>query len=69
MYSNPPLHGAGIANAILGNEGLYREWEGEVEGMAERIISMRERLYELLTNELKTPGDWGHIKSQIGMFS
>jgi aspartate aminotransferase, mitochondrial len=69
MYSNPPLHGAGIANAILGNEGLYREWEGEVKGMAERIISMRERLYELLTNELKTPGDWGHIKSQIGMFS
>jgi aspartate/tyrosine/aromatic aminotransferase len=36
--------------------------------MAERIIEMREVLYEKLTNELKTPGDWSHIKSQIGMF-
>jgi aspartate aminotransferase len=68
MYSNPPLHGARIANAILGNEALYGEWEGEVKGMAERIISMREKLYEMLTHDLKTPGEWGHIKSQIGMF-
>jgi aspartate aminotransferase len=69
MYSNPPLHGARIASTILGNEALYKEWEGEVEGMAGRIISMREKLFGLLTHDLKTPGDWGHIKSQIGMFS
>jgi aspartate aminotransferase len=36
--------------------------------MAERIIEMRNVLHEKLTNELKTPGDWSHIKSQIGMF-
>ena len=36
--------------------------------MADRIISMREELYNALTNELKTPGEWGHVKSQIGMF-
>jgi aspartate aminotransferase len=36
--------------------------------MAERIISMRERLYNELTATHKTPGEWGHIKSQIGMF-
>jgi aspartate aminotransferase len=36
--------------------------------MAERIIEMRSVLYDKLTNELKTPGDWSHIKSQIGMF-
>jgi aspartate aminotransferase len=36
--------------------------------MADRIISMREKLYNALV-ELKTPGEWGHIKSQIGMFS
>ncbi|KAH7915815.1 pyridoxal phosphate-dependent transferase [Hygrophoropsis aurantiaca] len=69
MYSNPPLHGAHIANTILSNTELYQEWEGEVKGMANRIISMRERLYELLTNGYQTPGEWGHIKSQIGMFS
>jgi len=69
MYSNPPLHGARIANTILANENLYKEWEGEVEGMANRIISMREKLYDLLSKTHNTPGEWGHIKSQIGMFS
>ncbi|TFY78785.1 hypothetical protein EWM64_g5223 [Hericium alpestre] len=69
MYSNPPLHGARIANTILATPELYGEWEGEVKGMAERIISMRERLYDALSSTHKTPGEWGHIKSQIGMFS
>lgn len=69
MYSNPPMHGAQIASTILGNEALYSEWEGEVKGMAERIIDMRTKLYNMLTNDLKTPGTWDHVKSQIGMFS
>ncbi|KAH8102614.1 PLP-dependent transferase [Cristinia sonorae] len=68
MYSNPPLHGARIASTILGTPELYSQWEGEVKGMAERIISMRDRLYDNLVAQ-KTPGDWSHIKSQIGMFS
>lgn len=68
MYSNPPLHGARIASTILTNFELYSEWEAEVKGMAERIISMRARLYDNLVS-LNTPGEWSHIKSQIGMFS
>jgi aspartate aminotransferase len=68
MYSNPPLHGARIANTILSNQELYTQWESEVKGMADRIIGMREKLYNALTHDLKTPGEWGHIKSQIGMF-
>lgn len=68
MYSNPPIHGARVANAILTDPGLYGEWEAEVKGMAERIIGMRERLYDELTKTHQTPGEWGHIKSQIGMF-
>jgi aspartate aminotransferase len=68
MYSNPPVHGARIANAILSSPELYSQWEGEVKGMADRIINMRETLYDLLVKDLKTPGEWGHIKSQIGMF-
>ena len=68
MYSNPPLHGARIASTILGDKELYAQWETEVKGMADRIISMRERLYTTLKDELSTPGEWGHIKSQIGMF-
>lgn len=67
MYSNPPLHGARIASTILGKEELYKEWEGEVKGMADRIISMRHRLYDNLVAQ-GTPGEWSHVKSQIGMF-
>jgi len=69
MYSNPPLHGARIAGTILNDSQLYTQWESEVKGMADRIISMRDALYNKLTHDLKTPGEWGHIKSQIGMFS
>jgi aspartate aminotransferase len=67
MYSNPPLHGARIASTILGSPELNAQWEGEVKGMADRIISMRDTLYDSLT-DLNTPGDWTHIKKQIGMF-
>jgi aspartate aminotransferase len=69
MYSNPPLHGARIAANILSTPELYTQWEADVKGMADRIISMRDVLYNHLTHELKTPGEWGHIKNQIGMFS
>ncbi len=36
--------------------------------MAGRIIDMRKQLRDVLTNELKTPGNWDHIVNQIGMF-
>ncbi len=62
------MHGALIANGILSDPALYSEWEAEVKSMADRIISMREKLYNMLSKDLKTPGEWGHIKSQIGMF-
>ncbi len=67
MYSNPPLHGARIASTILRNDELYGVWESEVKHMANRIIEMRDRLYDNLVT-LKTPGDWDHIRKQIGMF-
>ena len=56
MYSNPPLHGARIASTILRDEQLYRLWEGEVKHMADRIIQMRDRLYDNLVAQ-NTPGE------------
>lgn len=67
MYSNPPLHGARIASTILRDEQLYGLWESEVKHMADRIIQMRDRLYDNLVSQ-NTPGEWNHIKKQIGMF-
>ncbi|KAN0076982.1 aspartate transaminase [Tylopilus felleus] len=67
--SNPPMHGARLMALILNNNDLFEDWKRDIKTMAHRIISMREELYRLLTEELKTPGKWNHITKQIGMFS
>lgn len=53
---------------IMNDERLFEQWKGDIKTMAERIISMRKELFRLLTEELKTPGNWDHIVNQIGMF-
>lgn len=68
MYSNPPKHGAEIVYTILSQPELRKEWEQELKGMADRINTMRTQLYEALMKR-NTPGQWGHILTQIGMFS
>ncbi|KIY50962.1 PLP-dependent transferase [Fistulina hepatica ATCC 64428] len=67
--SNPPAHGARLVAMILNDEGLFEEWKRDIRVMAGRIIAMRRELYRMLTEELKTPGNWEHIVNQIGMFS
>ncbi|KAF8096067.1 hypothetical protein N665_0318s0018 [Sinapis alba] len=68
MYLSPPMHGASIVTTILKNSDMYKDWTIELKGMAHRIISMRQKLYEALQAR-GTPGDWSHIIKQIGMFS
>ena len=53
---------------ILNDEKLFGEWKQDIQTMAGRIIAMRKELHRLLTEELKTPGNWDHIVNQIGMF-
>ncbi|KAG8748674.1 Aspartate aminotransferase, cytoplasmic [Ceratobasidium sp. 414] len=67
--SNPPAHGARLVSLILNDPALFEEWKRDIKTMAHRIIAMRDQLYAILTNELKTPGTWKHIVDQIGMFS
>merc|ERR1719427_474290 len=68
MYSNPPAHGCRIVDMVMGDPALYAEWKDCIKVMANRIIAMWAGLRERL-EKLKTPGDWSHITSQIGMFS
>jgi len=68
MYSNPPKHGSEIVYTILSQPELRKEWEEELKGMADRINTMRNSLHQALVNR-KTPGEWGHMLTQIGMFS
>lgn len=68
MYSNPPKHGAAIVAIILSDPELFAQWKVELKGMADRIISMRQQLFDAL-QQVGCPGDWTHILKQIGMFS
>lgn len=36
--------------------------------MADRLRSVREKLYDLIVNKLKTPGSWTHIRRAAGMY-
>lgn len=68
MYSNPPIHGALIVATVLGDATLTKLWHEELLLMANRIRDMRQLLFDALIAN-KTPGNWDHIISQIGMFS
>lgn len=44
-YSNPPLHGALIAQTILNDPKLFESWRTELRDIvAQRIIEMRKAL-------------------------
>ncbi|XP_017795230.1 PREDICTED: aspartate aminotransferase, mitochondrial isoform X2 [Habropoda laboriosa] len=67
IYSNPPIYGARIVNEIFGDPELKQQWLCDVKLMADRVISVREKL----CNNLRKNGssrDWSHIVNQIGMF-
>jgi len=67
-YSNPPAHGGLVVATILNDPSLQEQWLGELNGMRERIISMRAALAEGLAAR-SVPGDFSSIKEQRGMFS
>ncbi|KAG2591826.1 hypothetical protein PVAP13_5NG507000 [Panicum virgatum] len=68
MYSSPPLHGPSVVATILRDSEMFNEWTVELKAMADRIISMRQQLFDALKSR-GTPGDWSHIIKQIGMFT
>jgi len=67
LYSNPPINGARLVQTILSNPELKEQWLIDVKGMADRIISMRQKLKDNL-EKLGSAHNWEHIVDQIGMF-
>jgi len=67
MYSNPPIYGARVIGTILNDAKLTSQWRTEVKAMADRIITMREKLVSHLKG-FGSKKDWSHITNQIGMF-
>ncbi|CAO3658484.1 unnamed protein product [Umbelopsis vinacea] len=68
MYSNPPINGARLVSTVLNTPELKEEWLGEVKFMADRIITMRNKLRGHLENDFGSKQSWNHITEQIGMF-
>ena len=68
IWSNPPLHGARIVAEVVGDEGLFSEWRGEMELMSGRIKDVRKALYDHLV-KLNPDKDWSFVLHQVGMFS
>jgi len=69
MYSNPSTHGGKIAEALLTDPELRKEWIGsDIVTMSDRIITMRNALRDSLENKCKSSLSWQHITDQIGMF-
>ena len=67
-YSNPPTFGAQVVATVLGTPVLRDQWEGELQGMRERIRATRHALVAKLT-AAGVQGDLSYIVQQKGMFS
>ena len=68
IYSNPPAHGGLIVNTIFKNPDLVKLWESEVDGMRNRIASVRTMFVDHLRKHGATM-DFSFINRQRGMFS
>ncbi|CAK1356794.1 Aspartate aminotransferase, mitochondrial [Cercospora beticola] len=62
-----PAFGANIVELILTSPDLRAQWELDVKKMASQLQHRRERLRALF-GQLQTPGNWGLITKQKGMF-
>lgn len=66
-YSNPPTHGAALVATVLADTELRNVWEAELNGMRERIKSVRAGLVQRLA--AAGGADFDFIGQQTGMFS
>ena len=67
-YSNPPRHGAATVATILNDPALRAEWNGEVDGMRNRISQMR-AMFIAGMKATKASRDFSFLSRQKGMFS
>ncbi len=67
-YSNPPTHGGSIVADVLNTPELFELWTQELDGMRERIRSMRSQLVQKL-KENGVEQDFSFVLQQRGMFS
>jgi aspartate/tyrosine/aromatic aminotransferase len=67
-YSSPPQHGFAVVSTILSDKDLAKQWETEVQGMRNRLNSLRSLFVETLAKK-GVQQNFEFIKRQKGMFS
>ena len=67
IYSMPPDHGAAVVSAILQDDSLRAQWLAELDGMRDRLQSMRVLLNDAL-KEKAPEHDFSHLVRANGMF-
>ncbi|RAK95564.1 PLP-dependent transferase, partial [Aspergillus ibericus CBS 121593] len=66
--TSTPGFGAKVIATIMKDEKLREQWYRDLQTMSGRLRDMRGRLLEGLIRR-ETPGNWGHLVTDIGMFS
>ncbi len=68
IYSSPPTHGCQIVTKVLSDAALRQSWASELSAMRQRIMAMRQRLFDGVSARL--PGrDVRYFIDHRGMFS
>lgn len=60
MYSNPPIHGARVADIVLSDPELTAMWHNDLKVMSKRMAEMRTGIVDKLA-EHGSKHDWSHI--------
>ena len=68
IYSMPPDHGAAIVRMVLTDADLRADWETELAGMRNRMLSLRTGFADALRRESNS-SRFDFIAGQRGMFS
>jgi len=67
-YSSPAIHVAGVVSRVLSDPSLRASWEADVNAMRQRILAMRQSLFDVISARL--PGrNFDYFLTQRGMFS
>lgn len=67
-YSMPPYHGAAVVGYLLADDTLRANWEAELAAARQRIVHLRQRFAEELS-QAQNAVDYSFITNQQGMFS
>jgi aspartate aminotransferase len=68
-FSSSPAYGARLVTSILSDPKRESIWREELNSLHQRLRALREKLFHLLHEVHKTPGNWEIITRGTGLFS